>query len=273
MWKALHPQAKAATLAALAFLFYQVVSLSRPLARSRATCTVDKIGGNPNNDMYGAWYVCANMIQAPATLISVGSGCDSSFEQAFLEAFPGSIVHVLDPTITHHRFVQCAKSSSDIATHHPNLVSEMNFWRVGLSNETKMVAFNKSPDPRIGSKSEVQLANYAPDGGDMELVVDMNTMYTMLGIASPPILKIDVEGSEYKVLQRFCAEGHRLKHARPTQILIEFHDRLMQDDLSFGRLDAYECLKKAGYRLEYESPRKEEVLFARPPLGGKHRVM
>ena len=239
---------------------------AQPLRSARAKalhCTVQRLGGNPRNNMYGAWYICANLIQAPVTLISVGSGCDSTFEQAFLSQHPGSVVHVLDPTITHARFQQCANSSATEAGHAVELAA-LTFWRVGLSNETRMVAFNKSPDPRIGSQSEVQLAGYVPAHADLELVVDMATMYSILRIQVPPVLKIDIEGSEYRVIERFCKQPAVDKALWPTQILVEFHDRLIAEgQASFGRIEAYECLKRAGYFLQHESTSKEEVVFAR----------
>jgi len=233
--------------------------------RAALTCTVDKLGGNLNNNMYGAWYVCGDLVRAPATLISVGSGCDSTFEQAFLTRYPGSAVHVLDPTITHARFQQCASSSAAGAGHAMQL-DGLTFWRVGLSNKTRMVAFNKSPDPRIGSRSEVQLSAYIPADGDQELVVDMPTMYAMLSIEAPPLLKVDIEGSEFRVIQRFCDQPSVERALWPTQIMVEFHDRLIvagRAEGSFGRAEAYACLQKAGYSLQYESASKEEVLFVR----------
>lgn len=113
--------------------------------------------------------------------------------------------------------------------------------------------------------SEVQLPRYKPVDTEFELVVDMRNMYAMLGIQSRPILKIDIEGSEFRVIKAFCMRPGIDKRLWPSQILMEFHDRLIaaeSDEALFGRREAYECLRAAGYRLQYESSTKEEVLFA-----------
>ena len=259
-------RACAYVLACIVFTACWTMKFSARNARGMSLpCTVEKLGGNPRNNMYGAWYVCADLIAAPTTLISVGSGCDSTFEQAFLARYPGSAVHIFDPTISNARFQSCANSSA-AATGQTVPHAGLTFWRVGLSNETKMVAFNKSPDPRIGSQSEVALPKYKPADASLELVVDLATLYTMLGVTTRPVLKIDIEGSEYRVIEGFCGHPAIERSLWPSQILIEFHDRLVGDGdgVSFGRLDAYACLRNAGYKLQYESLAKEEVLFALP---------
>ena len=50
----------------------------------------------------------------------------------------------------------------------------------------------------------------------------------------------------------------------PELLLVEFHERLLLDtSTTFGRPQAYTCLKKLGYTVVHEAePKKEEVLFA-----------
>ena len=105
---------------------------------------------------------------------------------------PSSTVHVLDPTITHARFQYCLNSSKSNVGLSPN-VDNLHFWKVGLSDVSHETVFARSPDKRIGSRSEAKLAGYAVQSDEKMLVVDM--LYSMLAIDRPVVFKMDIEGN------------------------------------------------------------------------------
>lgn len=195
------------------------------------------------------------------TLISLGSGCDSTFELDFIHRTTSSIVHVLDPTITHDRFHKCLNSSKSNVGLSPN-VDNLRFWKVGLSDVSQETVFARSPDERIGSMSEAKLAGYAVQSGEKMLVVDMPTLYSMLAIDGRVTFKMDIEGSEFKVIESWCMPSKKGIEL-PELLLVEFHERLLDASTTFGRPQAYKCLQKLGYTVVHEAePKKEEVLFA-----------
>lgn len=71
------------------------------------------------------------------------------------------------------------------------------------------------------------------------------------------LLKMDVEGSEYGVIQ------HMLEHnIRPVQLLIEFHHRFDEIGPAETRR-ATNTLRDLGYALVHVSPNGEEMTFVR----------
>ena len=77
------------------------------------------------------------------------------------------------------------------------------------------------------------------------------------------MLKIDVEGAEYEVLEQLLASGHR-----PAQLLVEFHHRFA--DIGKARTaDMLGRLRDAGYLLVFVSLNGREMTLvheaARPP--------
>ncbi|HQH41245.1 MAG TPA: FkbM family methyltransferase, partial [Bacteroidales bacterium] len=79
----------------------------------------------------------------------------------------------------------------------------------------------------------------------------------MTGIKKADILKMDIEGAEYKVIQNIQALDFR-----PQQILIEFHHRFPEIQLSDTRT-AIKTLNELGYKIFYISPNGEEYSFFR----------
>jgi hypothetical protein len=78
-----------------------------------------------------------------------------------------------------------------------------------------------------------------------------------LGHRSIDILKMDIEGAEYQVLEDVLTS-----EIRPHQILVEFHHRFATGGIENTR-HALGRLKAAGYRLFSVSPTVEEFCFIR----------
>jgi len=69
------------------------------------------------------------------------------------------------------------------------------------------------------------------------------------------LLKMDIEGSEYSVLQDLLKKG-----PFPIQIAVEFHHRFEEIGIQKSRL-AHQALARHGYRLAHISPWAEEFLY------------
>jgi len=77
----------------------------------------------------------------------------------------------------------------------------------------------------------------------------------MLGHQSVDILKMDIEGSEYEVIDDLIASG-----IHPRQILIEFHHRF--NNVGVTRTNrTIAALNRSGYRIFYISPKGREYSF------------
>lgn len=71
------------------------------------------------------------------------------------------------------------------------------------------------------------------------------------------VLKMDIEGGEYKVIDDFIKEG-----IKPKVLLIEFHHRFPEVGLDKTK-NSIESLKSHGYCVFYVSANGEEVGFFR----------
>lgn len=230
-------------------------------------CVVTRVGGNPLNEHYGAWYLCEGFSSRPFTLISVGSGCDSTFEHDFARKSPDSMIHVFDPTINHARFHDCSQKSVDIlGLNSQKRDNQIKFWELGLSAAPKVVSFFKSRNAKISSLSEVEVRGYHRSR-NYGTVLDVNSI---IGIAefwepnNPVILKMDIEGSEFDTIHSWCATKRPPEKLwKVDQLTVEFHSRFLFNG-SAQQDSAINCLASLGFVKVYEhSPKKEEMLFVR----------
>src|SRR5205823_6044417 len=86
-------------------------------------------------------------------------------------------------------------------------------------------------------------------------VCRLSTAMRELEHARIDLLKMDVEGAEYAVIQDMLAGG-----IRPRQLLVEFHHRFR----GVGRratTRALQALEAAGYRIFHVSPTAREFAF------------
>jgi FkbM family methyltransferase len=86
-------------------------------------------------------------------------------------------------------------------------------------------------------------------------VKKLDTIMDELGHTSIDILKMDIEGAEYQVIEDLISSG-----IQPTQILVEFHHRFPYVGLRATK-NAIAKLRKAGYCLFSVSETKEEYSF------------
>lgn len=222
------------------------------------TCTPSRVGGNPENGWYGSWWLCQEQLQMGHTLISFGSGCDSTFEWDYLSLNPTAACYVLDPTISLDRFWSCSNASKGIVSRQKDIdpLVPMQFWPIGLSDQCKLARFSKSNNPKIGSLTEVELKGYNQTSFH-GLLFDLQITFDFLKIQSQPILKMDIEGSEFDVIMSWC-KG-KMPNNKPSQLLIEFHQRFFSDgQKKFDQ--TINCLRLLGYQKSFDN-KGEEFLF------------
>ena len=83
----------------------------------------------------------------------------------------------------------------------------------------------------------------------------LTTIMSELKLVSIDLLKLDVEGAEYEVLDDMLASS-----IRPRQLLVEFHHRFEKVGAAKTR-ESISKLRQAGYQLFAVSPRREEFSF------------
>lgn len=182
----------------------------------------------------------------PLTVYSFGVGEDLSFSEAILGAYPGAEVFAFDPT---------PKAIAYVKKHALSQNSRFHFYPYGISDENGMETFYLPKNTNYVSGSVVGY-----DGVDPEqaLDVEMKTLDTImreLGHDCIDILKMDIEGSEFKVVPYILNAGCRF-----TQLCIEVHQRFFPDRKEKLR-GLLQALNAGGYFTARVLDSGEELLF------------
>ena len=185
---------------------------------------------------YGGWTVCPGALGCQPVVYSCGVGQDISFDLAMLDEFDAQ-VFAFDPTPGVSQWLS-QQSLPDAFHYYPIGVGGVNgeaeFYAARDGNFSRSMYFGKDrTSVRMPIKTIGQLA--ADHGHDR---IDL--------------LKLDVEGAEYKVIQECLNSKLAI-----NQILVEFHHRVDRGLVKETRL----CLKKlvaSGFRVASVSPTGNE---------------
>ncbi|HWZ50845.1 MAG TPA: FkbM family methyltransferase [Granulicella sp.] len=159
----------------------------------------------------------------PVVCYCAGVGLGISFEQQLAKITPRPVL-VFDP------------SPTGIATMAKSDVTGLHFFPVGLAAEPGTVEFSPPKDPGEGSYS------VAREGGDVVSFEcwSLPAIMGKHGHSSIDLLKMDIEGFEYDIIDRFLDERIPIR-----QVCVEFHPWLRP-----GRtLKTIARLHRAGYRI------------------------
>lgn len=151
------------------------------------------------------WTINPAELGPSSTVLCAGAGNDISFEKALIERF-GCRVILLDP------------SPTGKATFGRDLISDpalLSFLPYGLAGEDGTFSFTAPEDPAEGSFSATRRSgNHALD---LECK-SVPTLMAQLGWKRIDLLKMDIEGFEYGVLESLDQNKIDVR-----QICVEFH--------------------------------------------------
>lgn len=196
----------------------------------------------------GGWWFTPQNLSPQSVVYSLGIGDEIDFDLALIEAY-GVEVHGFDPT----------PSSIDMLNAR-ELPAQFHFHPYAITAHDGSLTFY----PRLkkdGTKSDVMYTMVA----EKETVEDaievpaysLPTVSQMLGNRQIDLLKMDIEGAEYEVL-----DGLLSSPIKPTQLLVEFHHRFPGIGLE-KTADLIERLRTDGYRIFAISEIGHEISFLR----------
>lgn len=193
---------------------------------------------------YGGWNVVTGNLHAGSIVYSFGVGEDASFDVELIQRF-GMTVHAFDPT-----------PASIVWANEQALPPQFIMHPYGLATVDGDVTFY--PPENSEHVSHTMLQRQAT--GDRAIKVPVRTLANImreLGHETVDVLKMDIEGAEYEVLDALMSS-----EVRPRQVLVEFHHRFTDQGIA-ATTRALNLLKTAGYRLFSVSATVEEFCFIR----------
>jgi FkbM family methyltransferase len=194
----------------------------------------------------GAWWeICPRGIGPGSVVYCVGIGTDISFDLALIETY-GVTVHAFDPTPGSIAWLKAQR-----------LPSQYRWREVGLAAHDGRATF--FPPENRSYVSHTMVPGVGDDDRAIEVEVRrVSTLMRDLGHGRIDVLKMDIEGAEYDVLDDMLATG-----VMPRQLLVEFHHRFPGVGIEPTRRTV-ERLNAAGYRIFSTAPSGEEYGFILP---------
>jgi len=196
---------------------------------------------------YGGYAVIPTRLDESSVVYSFGVGTDISFDEGLI-ALRGVTVHAFDPT---PRSLEWVKAQT--------LPKQFVFHPWGVANYDGSAHFHAPKDPTHVSHTLVESGNVGT--GTVEApVLRLQTIMERLGHDHIDLLKMDIEGAEYDVLDDLLGS----KLAVP-QILAEFHH--FRSGIPLEKTQrVVTALEQAGYVAFNASPSGYEFSFVRPDL-------
>ena len=200
---------------------------------------------------YGGFYVVRNLLTKDSIVYSFGVGEDISFDLVLIEQY-GLNVYAFDPTPLAIEFVKKMQNPLHSFSH-PSTIGRFHFESVGIGDKDEVTKFYLSEDERDISGSIIDKNDNA-DSIEVEMK-KISTLMKELNHTRIDLLKMDIEGSEYAVLENMLDEK-----IFPKQILVEFHHRFSQIGLNETK-DIVQKLNNAGYKIAKISDSGLEYTF------------
>ncbi len=152
---------------------------------------------------YGGWWVLPKYLDDRSVVLSAGLGEDVSFDLALHEV-TGCTVHGFDPTPKSLAYLERIPLPEAFLVHPYALSEKDGELRFNLPQNSEHVSGSLET---IASGQSIAVA-----------CKRLGSIMKDLGIDTVDLLKMDIEGSEYKVIEDLIASD-----IRPGQLLIEYH--------------------------------------------------
>lgn len=195
----------------------------------------------------GGWRLYPTSLDCTSVVYSLGVGDDIELESKLLGQC-GMSIHAFDPTPSTIKWI------ADHSAVPPGLI--FHPWAV-TAHDGVMTLYPRVS--RRGHKSATMYTLVAQSGAEESGIqvpaYTIGTIMARLGHTQIDLLKIDIEGAEYAVLENLLASA-----VRPSQLLVEFHHRFA----GIGARKTVEMvrrLRSCGYHLFAVSDNGREFSF------------
>jgi FkbM family methyltransferase len=198
---------------------------------------------------YGGFAILKKSLNKDSVILSCGIGEDASFDMALIEKY-GCVIHAFDPTPKSIAWVKATISDPHFVFHEYAVADTDGSIRLYLPKRADYVSASLQPGWHTSD--------------DFVDVVSrrLSTIVKELGLDKIDVLKMDIEGAEYIVLQDYLTDPD---NPLPDQLALEFHHFYPEFGLQATK-EAINLIKSRGYRLCWVSRSHHELLFVRSHL-------
>ena len=182
---------------------------------------------------YGGFYLPSNFVKESGIVYSFGIGEDLSFSEDVIEK-GGYTVYAFDPTPKAVKYIKSHKLFSNTKFH---------FMEYGLSNLNGEEKFYM---PNRDEYVSASIIDHSGVDNEKAIYVKMKTIRTIMkemGHKKIDILKMDIEGAEFKVVKDIM--NPKLEPVDCRLICMETHERFFESKKCVDRM--YDSMQKNGF--------------------------
>ena len=235
---------KAKILFALVDTYHKMKYYGRIATGKELYCPLDiKIKRELIGNREAPWCIVSHTLHKDSVIYSFGIGTNISFDIGLIEKL-GCRIFAFDPTPRSIEWIKKQKV--------PPKFKCMDY---GISDRDGVMMFYPPANPDHVSFS-TEAIQESKEGIELP-VYRLRTIMEKQGHDTIDLLKIDIEGSEYGVIQDFLNSNVDVR-----QILVEFHHRFDRLNMKKTR-EAICALRSKGFKIFYISPNGEEYSFTR----------
>lgn len=189
---------------------------------------------------YGGWNILSQKLNNDSIIYSFGIGEDASFDTSMIEHF-GCKIHAFDPTPRSIKWVtENIKNKNFI------------FHEYGLGGCDRIAVFSAPDNPNHVSQTIISSEFESTPKIEVQLK-SLITISEELGHEQIDLLKMDIEGAEYEVI-----DSLKDLPKLPKQLLVEFHHHFKA--ISIERTQsALKTLSELGYGVFWHSRTGNEI--------------
>jgi len=202
----------------------------------------------------GGWKIQRDSLDARSVVVDIGIGEDASFSESIIRKY-GCVVNGFDPTPRAIGYAQRLKNDR-LRLFALGLGVRAGSAQFFLPNNDAHVSGSLTREAHLGKQQlEVQIAT-------------LSQVFEMLRCDGIDLLKLDIEGTEYEVIE---SEDFRRHASGIRQLCVEFHHRWQ----GRGRQSterALRTLEGLGFRCAwYSRSTNEEFLFVNTSWAASHK--
>jgi FkbM family methyltransferase len=203
-----------------------------------------QVHGRPDisrtTERHGEWSICPTGLGPDSVVYSVGIGKDISFDLSLIRRY-GMTIHAFDPTPESLAWVRTQSVPPELRIHELGLAGFDGTAEFAAAAEPSNIYYSMVHQPGARTiRAEVRT---------------LQSLMAMLGHRRIDLLKIDIEGAEYDVIDQFVHAGTDV-----TQFLVEFHHRYGG---AWRTRAALRLLRRSGYRVFNIAPSYAEYSLLR----------